>query len=321
MANAVRNRTSSTLRGLAWATLLVAGSFAACSKQPEAPQTAAAQKTFASPDAAGAALLEAAKSGSQDAMLAIFGPEGKDALFSGDAVKDKDNLQDFVAAYTQMHRWREIRAGGEMLYVGADNYPFPIPLGKRPSGQWEFDTAAGKDEILARRIGKDELIAITACGALAAAEQQYFSKTHNGDSTKQYAQRIVSETGKENGLYWPDSEGKSPSPLAAVGNFAKTAGYGNAGAQPQPFEGYYYRILTRQGAGAKGGAQDYLVNGKLVRGFAVVAYPTEYRASGIMTFIVAKDGVVYQKDLGDKTSAIGAAMDAYDPSEGWRPAL
>ena len=172
-----------------------------------------AQRTFASPAEAGAAFLDAAKSGDQSALLAIFGPDGKDVLFSGDPVKDKNALQDFVAAYGQMNRWREIKAGGEILYVGADNYPFPVPLERNPSGQWSFDTAAGKDEILARRIGKGELTAIAACVATADAEQQYFSQTHDGDSVKQYAQKFVSDEGKQNGLYWNVPEGQAPSPL------------------------------------------------------------------------------------------------------------
>src|SRR5271167_2559229 len=181
---------------------------ASCSKPENSPPAQSAQPTFASPADAGAAFLEAAKSGDQGALVAIFGPDAKNVLFSGDAVKDKNALQDFVAAYGQMNRWREIKAGGEILYVGADNYPFPIPLGKNPSGQWYFDTAAGKDEILARRIGKGELTAIAACGAVFDAEQQYF--VHAG---KQYAQKFVSEEGQKNGLYWNVSEGQTPSPL------------------------------------------------------------------------------------------------------------
>ena len=183
--------------------------------------------------------LEAAKSGDQNALLAIFGPDGKDVLFSGDAVKDKDALQDFVAAYSQMNRWREIKAGGEILYIGADNYPFPVPLGRNSSGQWSFDTAAGKDEILARRIGKGELTAIAACTATADAERQYFSQAHDGDNVKQYAQKFVSDEGKQNGLYWIVAEGKVPSPLGSLVEFAKAAGYTNAGEKPQPFNGYY----------------------------------------------------------------------------------
>jgi hypothetical protein len=279
------------------------------------------QRTFASPADAGAAFLEAAKSGEQSALLAIFGADSKDVLFSGDAVKDKDYLQYFVTAYDQMHRWREIKAGGENLYVGADNYSFPIPLGQNPSGQWYFDTAAGKDEILARRIGKDELTAIVACGAIADAQQQYFSQTHDGDTVKQYAQKFISDEGKQNGLYWSVSAGQAASPLEDVRDFAKAAGYANAGDKPQPFDGYYFRFLTKQGDKAKGGAKNYLVNGKMTAGFAVLAYPAEYRNSGIMTFIVGKDGIVYQKDLGEKTADIAVALVEYNPGDGWNPAI
>jgi hypothetical protein len=281
----------------------------------------AAQKTFASPEDAGAAFLDAAKSGDQNALLALFGPDAKDVLFSGDAVKDKATLEDFVAAYNQTHRWREIKAGGQILYTGADNFPFPIPLGKNPSGQWYFDTAAGKDEILARRIGKDELAAIAGCGAIFDAQQQYFVQTHDGDKVRQYAQKLVSDEGQKNGLYWTVAEGQPPSPLDEVRDFAKAAGYVNAGNNPQPFNGYFFRILTKQGDKAKGGAKDYIVNGKLTGGFAVLAYPAEYRNSGIMTFIVGADGIIYQKDLGEKTAAGAATMAEYNPGDGWISAI
>ena len=287
----------------------------------KAERSKAEQKTFASPNDAGAAFLEAAKSGDQTALLAIFGPGAQGVLFSGDAVKDKDALQDFVGAYNQMHRWREIKVGGQMLYTGADNFPFPIPLGKNPSGLWVFDTAAGKDEILARRIGKDELTAIAACGAVADAQQQYFSQTHDGGAVKQYAQKFISDEGKQNGLYWPVAAGQAPSPLEDARDFAKAAGYTNAGSKPQPFDGYYFKFLTKQGDKAKGGAKDYLVNGKLTGGFAILAYPADYRNSGIMTFIVGKDGIVYQKDLGEKTTDVAAAMTDYNPGDGWNPAI
>jgi hypothetical protein len=300
-----------------FAALFAVGiSLASCNKSENAtPKKEAAQNTFASPADAGAAFLDAAKSGDQADLIAIFGPETKDVLFSGDAVKDKADLADFVAAYNQMHRWREIKAGGQILYTGADNFPFPIPLGKNPAGQWYFDTAAGKDEILARRIGKDELTAMAACGAVFDAQQQYF--VHVG---KQYAQKFISEEGQQNGLYWTVSEGQAPSPLDEVRDFAKTAGYTNAGNNPQPFSGYYFRILTKQGEKAKGGPKDYLVDGKLTGGFAVLAYPAEYRNSGIMTFMVGSDGIIYQKDLGDKT-ADAAAMVEYNPGDGWSPAI
>lgn len=280
-----------------------------------------AQETFASPANAGTAFAAAAKSGDQSAVLAIFGQDAKDVLFSGDSAKDQKNLQDFVAAYDQMNRWRAIKAGGQMLFVGADNYSFPIPLGQNPSGQWYFDTAAGKDEILARRIGKDELTAIAACSAIADAQQQYFSQLHDGDKVKQYAQKFISDEGKQNGLYWPVSAGQPPSPFEDVRDFAKGAGYTNAGEQPQPFNGYYFRFITKQGEKAKGGAKDYIVNRKMTGGFAAVAYPVEYRNSGIMTFMVGTDGIVYQKDLGDQTANVAAAITEYNPGDGWVPAI
>ena len=303
------------------AALLLISSLVCCGKSQGPVSKNVSSRSFASPEEAGAALLEAAKSSDQNALLAIFGPDSRTVLSSGDPVKDKDALQDFVAAYTQMHRWRQIKAGGEMLYVGADNFAFPIPLGKNSSGQWVFDTDAGKDEILARRIGRDELSAIAACDVVAVAEREYFSQPRGGDKVKQYAQKFVSDDGKQNGLYWPISEGQTPSPLEDVRDFAKGAGYANAGNQPQPFDGYYFRILTKQGDNAKNGAKNYIVGGKMTGGFAVVAYPAEYRNSGIMTFIVDKDGVVYQKDLGDQTTAVAEAMTTYDPSEGWNPAI
>jgi hypothetical protein len=303
------------------------GSLVACSKPQTtvpaaaAPATPAAQRTFASPDDAGAALLNAAQSGDRAVLSAIFGPDGETALLSGDAVQDKSTLQDFVAAYTQMHRWREIKGGGEMLSVGADNFLFPIPLGQNGEGHWQFDTAAGKDEILSRRIGRDELSAITACEVVARAEDQYFHQSHDGDSVHQYAQRFVSDEGKQDGLYWPVASRQAPSPLEDVRDFAKAAGYTSTGTQPQPFNGYYFRILTQQGAQAKGGAKNYVVDGKMTGGFGILAYPVEYRNSGIMTFIVGPDGVVYQKDLGEATVATAQALSDYNPADGWSPAI
>jgi len=290
---------------------------AACNRSDKSTSEKVAQKTFSSPEEAGTAFLDAAKSGEQSALLAIFGSESKDVLFSGDAVKDKDNLQDFVAAYGQMHRWVTIKAGGEMLQVGADNFPFPIPLDQNSSGQWYFDTAAGADEVLARRIGKGELTAIAACDAIAKAQAQYFSQAHDGDKAKQYAQRFVSDEGKHNGLYWPAQEGQPPSPLGPLGDFAKALGYSNAGARPQPFDGYYFRMLTKQGDKAQGGAKEYIADGKMTGGFAVVAYPAEYRNSGIMTFMIGANGTLYQKDLGGETDKVADAMTEYDPGDGW----
>src|SRR5215469_9415435 len=182
-----------------------------CNKAEKPASEQAAQKTFASPEEAGAVLVTAAKSGDQNALIAIFGPDSKGVLFTGDAVRDQDNLKGFIASYDQMHRWGNLKAGGTVLYTGADNFPFPIPLDKNSSGQWSFDTAAGKDEILARRIGRGELTAIAACGATAVAQGQYFSKA------KQYAQQFASDQGKQNGLYWPVAEGQAQSPLGPLG--------------------------------------------------------------------------------------------------------
>ena len=267
-------------------------------------------KTFASPSDAGAALLAAAQSGDRAALLEIFGPGGEEVLFTGDGVRDKASLRDFVTAYMRMNRWGKIKAGGQTLYIGPDNYAFPIPLGQNPSGQWYFDTAAGKDEIMARGIGQNELTAIAACEALASSQKHYFSQTHDGGTVKQYAQKFVSDPGKQNGLYWPAPEGR-PSPLGELADFGKAVA-SNAGDQPPLFNGYHYRILTRPSD---------LVNGKITRGFAILAYPAEYRKSGIMTFIVGKDGVVYQKDLGEKTGEVAMAMTEFNLADGWSPAV
>jgi hypothetical protein len=313
MSYMIRKRNTLHLRFAMFTALpMVIFPLISCRQQAS---TIVTQKTFASPGEAGSALLEASSSSDPNAMFAIFGPDARTIAFSGDAVKDKNALEDFVAAYNQMHRWREIKAGGQILLIGADNYPFPVPLGQQTSGQWIFDTAAGKDEILARRIGKDELTAIAACSAAAAAQQQFFNQT------RQYSQKFVSDAGKQNGLYWTVPEGQASSPLGLVGDFAKAVGYTNSGDEPQPFNGYYFRILTKQGDKVQGGAKDYLVSGELTGGFAILAYPAQYRDSGIMSFIVGKDGIVYQKDFGEKTSEIAAAMAEYNTSDGWNPAI
>jgi hypothetical protein len=295
---------------------------AACNKKAETATTGekpktqtAEQQTFASPADAGAALFDAAKSGDRAALVAIFGPGGQEVLLTGDPVKDRDDLQSFVDSYTKMHRWVPIKAGGQVLAFGADNQIFPVPAGQNPSGRWYFDTPAGKDEILARRIGRGELTAIAACTFAADAEHEYFKQPQDG--VRQYAMQFSSDPGRHNGLYWAVSEGQPPSPLAGLGDLAKAIGYTGSGAKPQPFNGYYYRILTKQGDKAPGGAKDYVVNGKLTGGFAILAYPAEYRNTGIMSFIVGADAVVYQRDLGENTSEAASATAEYNPGDGW----
>jgi Protein of unknown function (DUF2950) len=282
----------------------------ACSKSEKT-----SYRLFASPDDAASGLLEAAKSGDQKAVLAIFGPESKEIIFSGDAVQDKATVDAFVAAYGAMHRWRKMPDEAQILLIGADNFAFPIPLKKSSAGQWFFDAAAGKDEILARRIGRNELAVIDVCAALADAEAEYFSQRHAG--TQQYALKFISDNGKQNGLYWESPEGQPGSPLGPLVAFATTEGYSAKPDSHVPFHGYYFHMLNRQGSHAQGGAKDYVVDGKMVGGFAFVAYPAEYRNSGVMTFIINQDGVLLQKDLGKTTTETATAMTEYDPDGGW----
>ena len=288
--------------------------FAACSKSNKP-----SFRVFASPEDASTALMEAAKSGDQNALLAIFGTESKAIIFSGDAVQDKAAVDKFIVAYGVMHRWRKMPDGKQVLLIGADNFPFPIPLKKGDGGQWFFDTAAGKEEILTRRIGRNELAVIEVCGAVADAQAEYFSQPHDGGSKGQFALKFISDTGKQNGLYWESPEGQPKSPLGPLAAFATAEGYSTKPNSHTPFHGYYFHMLARQGAHAPGGAKAYVVNGKMVGGFAFVAYPAEYGNSGIMTFIINQDGVLLQRDLGTTTAETATAMTEFDPDAGWSP--
>jgi len=290
-------------------------SVTACNKKenPESAQTAA--KTFASPDDAGKALADAAKSQSKDAILVVLGPASADIISSGDAAEDKASLDGFAKAYEVMNRWRKLGDGSELLLVGAENQAFPIPLMKNAAGQWYFDAAAGKEEILARRIGRDELAAIDVCAALADSQGQYFSQKH-GD-VKQYAQKFISDAGQQNGLYWESPPGSPRSPLGPLVAFATEEGFTVKPDTAQPFYGYYFRRLDSQGAAAKGGAKSYVINGKMTGGFAYVAYPAKYDDTGIKTFIINQGGVVYAKDLGKDTTSVAKAMTEFDPDNGW----
>jgi len=274
-------------------------------------------RTFASPDDASSALLSAAKSADQSVLQAIFGPDSKELLYSGDAVEDKNVVAAFVAGYGMMHRWRKMPDGAQMLLVGADNFPFPIPLKQNKDGQWFFDTTAGKDEILSRRIGRNELAILEVCRAVADAQVEYYSRLHDGEKTKQYAAKFISDTGKQNGLYWKSSEGQPESPLGPLAAYATSEGYSAKPDAHTAFHGYYFHMLTGQSDKAPGGAKNYFVNGKMTGGFAFVAYPAEYGNSGIMTFIINQDGVLLQKDLGKTTTQIATAMSDFDPDTGW----
>jgi Protein of unknown function (DUF2950) len=296
-----------------WLALLVLLlSLAACNK-PDTPLF----KTFASSEEASDQLLQAAKSGDQNALLAIFGSSSKDVLFSGDPVQDKATLNAFVNGYGVMHRWRKMPDGTQILLVGADNFPFPIPLKKSAGELWFFDTGAGKAEILRRRVGRNELAVIEVCGALADAQAEYFSQVHGDGSSKQYAVKFISDPGKQNGLYWESQQGQPASPLGPLAAFATQEGYSAKQEAHQPFHGYYFHMLNRQGSQTPGGAKDYVVGGKMVGGFAFVAYPAEYGNSGVMTFIINQDGVLLQKDLGKNTAEIASAMTEFNPDASW----
>ena len=287
---------------------------AACKKsEPEKPSLS----TYASPDDASSALLAAARSGDQNAILAIFGPDAKDVIHSADPVADKNAVNEFVAGYDVMHRWRKMPDGGLILLVGADNFPFAIPLKKNAGGQWYFDTAAGKDEVLNRRIGRNELAIIEVCEAVADAQAEYFSHPHDGEKTKQYAVKFISDPGKQNGLYWQSPDGQPASPLGPMAANAAAEGYTKKPEGLTPFHGYYFKMLTGQTANTPGGAKDYVVNGKMTGGFAFVAYPAEYGNSGVMTFIINQDGVLLQKDLGKTTTETATAMSKFDPDPTW----
>ncbi len=309
-----RRRIAITIRLLLLASVV---SFTACksSENPEKPSI----RVFASPDDAGNALLTAAKSGDQNELLAIFGPDSKELLVSGDPVQDKNTKEAFVAGYGAMHRWRSMTDGAQVLLVGADNFPFPIPLKKNADGKWFFDTAAGREEVLNRRIGRNELAIIDVCGAVVEAEAEYFAHPHDGEKAKQYATKFLSDPGKQNGLYWQPADGHAASPLGPMVALATAEGYSAKPEGHPAFHGYYFHMLKGQTDKAPGGAKQYAVNGKMTGGFAFIAYPAEYGNSGVMTFMVNQDGILLQKDLGKDTATSATAMTEFDPDAGWTP--
>ena len=278
------------------------------------------EKTFASPGDAVLALYNAVKSNDVQAINAIFGTNADSILHSGDDVADKNTAVNFIAKYDQMHRVVVEPNQTVTLYIGAENWPMPIPLVKNNTGRWYFDTETGKKEILFRRVGSNENDAIETLHALVDAQRDYISRVHDGDKTPHYAAKFFSDEGKQDGLYWKSNENENPSPIGPLLVRAADEGYARKEGQQTPFHGYYYRILTRQGWEAKGGKRDYMVNGQLVRGFAFIAYPADYRNSGVMTFIVNKDDVVYEQDLGPDTEHKAAAFTQYNPDKDWTPA-
>jgi hypothetical protein len=273
-------------------------------------------KLSGSPDDAFRAFIDAMRAGDRAAMVKMLGPEGQDVVTSGDDVADRRVWKQFVDKYDQAHK---LEAGGGKitLSVGTDDFPMPIPLVPDAEG-WRFDTDAGRQEILNRRVGRNELNTIQVCLAYVDAQREYYG-LGMGKGLLEYAQRIRSTPGKKDGLYWPTKAGERPSPLGELAARARAEGY-RAQDKPIPYQGYYFRVLTAQGAAAPGGAYDYIVRGHMIGGFALVAFPASYGDSGVMTFIVNHDGVVYQKDLGERTTQTAEAMKAYNPDSTWQQA-
>lgn len=276
---------------------------------------AQAQQAFPSPEDAAAALVAAVKTGTKRAMLKVLGNDAMEIIESGDDVADAETRERFLSAYDSKH---SIKAEGNKkatLILGTDDFPFPIPLVNSKSG-WEFDSAAGRREILYRRIGRNELDAIQTSLAFVDAQNEYAAKDRTGAGVGTYAQRIVSSPGKKDGLFWRDD--RDPSPLGELAAQAAEEGY-KAGAEGSaPYHGYYYRILKGQGSDAPGGALNYVVRGKMIGGFALIAYPAEYGNSGVMTFVVNHAGTVYQKDLGQRTAIIANRIALFDPDQTWK---
>ncbi len=292
------------------AALVIVVSFSAI------PASGQAQKSFATPEEAVKAMVEAAKAGNTDELLAIFGPEAKELLSSGDPVADRRQREVVLVALGE--GWRLVDKGkAKELILGAEDWPFPIPLVKEAHG-WRFDTAAGKEEILARRIGRNELSTIQACKMYVQAQGEYAHRGHDGKPAGVYAQKVASDASMQNGLYWTPKPGEPLSPLGELA--AKAAEEGYAVGQhptPVPFHGYYFHILTAQGKAAPGGAKNYVANGDMTGGYALVAWPAEYGNSGVMTFLINQAGVVYQKDLGEETAQVAGQMKDYNPDKTW----
>ena len=278
----------------------------------------AGQQTFASTQDAAHALFVAMQAVNEQAALSVLGPTAKEVLSSGDTTQDADARAGFVVRYQAMHRFVTEADGTVTLIVGAENWPFPIPLVNN-QGKWYFDTDAGKDEILFRRIGENEITAQDACKNLVEAEKEYFARPPAG-LPKQFAQKLVSEEGRHDGLYWHGAYDEFYSPINALIAYAYGTSSKNRVGDPVPYNGYFFRILTKQGAHAPGGAKSYVVDGVMTEGFAFIAYPAEYRSSGVMTFIVDESGTIYEKDLGPDTTKTAEAMTTYDPDATWHQA-
>ncbi len=308
-----RRLTSAIALAVAVVLLLVSASSVATLAAAAKPQH------FPSAEAAATALVDAAKAGDKAALLAILGPTAQALVTSGDEIADREGRARFVREYQEAHRLVSVGEGKVTLTVGEREWPLPIPIVKDAAGWW-FDTAGGREEILNRRIGRNELSAIQVCLAYVDAQREYYIRDPDKDALLAYAQRLGSRPGKRDGLYWETQPDEAPSPLGPL--FAKAQGEGyvakGLGGRREPYWGYYYRILKSQGEHAPGGAYDYLARGHMIGGFALIAYPAEYGSSGVVTFIVNHEGVVYEKDLGPNTAALARGITKFDPDNTWK---
>jgi hypothetical protein len=311
----VTTMTTSLHRRIVAVALLGVSALAGASALAQAP----AQRTFASPEDAVKALADTVKAGSLDALLAIFGPEGKELIDSSEPAIARENQQVFTVAFREKWHLEDAAPDRKTLVIGHEDWPFPVPIVKDGSA-WRFDTAAGKEEVLDRRIGRNELAAISTARAYVSAQRRYAEEGHDGKPAGLHAAKFQSDPGKQNGLYWPAARGQKRSPLGDLVAQAASEGrpVGTDAGQPSPFHGYYFKILTAQGSAASGGAKSYIVKGEMSGGFALIAWPSQYEATGIMTFIVNQDGIVYEKDLGPGTDATARKMTAYNPDSSWR---
>jgi len=294
-------------------SLLVASVALAAEPAQKAPQ----QKTFPTAEEAATALVAAVKANDTNALLEILGADAKPILDSGDPVADEAMRARFVSSYEEAHALVDGPEDSKILQTGKDEWPLPIPLVQTAAG-WIFDTEAGEEELLNRRIGRNELAAIQTALAFVDAQREYYDLNPQGEKLPPYAQKIASTKGKKDGLYWDTADGEKPSPLGEEFASARAEGYKPGEGKPIPYHGYFFRILKAQGPNAPGGKYDYVVKGAMIGGFALVAYPAEYDVSGVMTFIVNHDGVVYEKDLGPGTKKLAQEMKAFDPDESWR---
>ncbi|MGW8185794.1 MAG: DUF2950 domain-containing protein [Desulfobacterales bacterium] len=276
------------------------------------------QKSFATPEDAVRAFVTSLKSDNEEELLSIFGKDGKSLIFSGDPVSDKQRREKFISDFDQKNSI--VQEGAKMvLVIGDRDWPFPVPLAKKGE-RWIFDTRAGKEEILDRRIGENEYSTVETLMAIVDAQREYAMNDSNANRVREYAETFMSDPGQKNGLYWKTKEGEKQSPLGELVADAQAEGYSSNGARQGPiaFHGYYFRMLKKQGKHAPGGAYDYIVNNQMIGGFAVVAYPAAYGSSGVMTFIVNHRGVVYEKNLGKDTVKIASALASFDPDDTWK---